>query len=56
MILICKLGKRLMFDHKGQGKKVKAVCLNHCQLDYGLYHTSFLLRELLLEPGVIISM
>lgn len=56
MILICKLGKHLVFDLKGHGKKVKAVCLNHCQLDYGLYRTSFLLRELLLEPGVIISM
>lgn len=41
MTLTCKLGRPLVFDLKGQRKKVKAVRLNHCQLDYRLYQTSF---------------
>lgn len=41
MTLTCKLGRPHVFDLKGQRKKVKAVRLNHCQLDYRLYQTSF---------------
>lgn len=56
MTLTCKLGRPHVFDLKGQGKKVKAVRLNHCQLAYRLYQTSFHFPELLLESGVIITM
>lgn len=41
MTLTCKLGRPHVFDLKGQRKKVKAVRLNHCQLGYRLYQTSF---------------
>lgn len=54
MTLTCRLGRP--HDFKGPRKKVKAVRLNHCQLDYRLYQTSFLFPRTALRACVVIGM
>lgn len=53
MTLTCKLGRPHVFDLKGQGKNVRQLDLTTA--NYRFYQTYFHFPELLLEPGVTIS-